>query len=67
MVHSDRRPRPAEPHGEIDAHADGGAQAPMSQQDDGFHGHEMHPQKFVRLIGCHDPEAAKHQAADRLQ
>lgn len=23
-----------------------------------FHGTEMHPQQFVRLIGCHDPEAA---------
>jgi len=20
------------------------------------HGHEMHPQQFVRLVGCHDPK-----------
>lgn len=32
-----------------------GAQRPMSQQDAfDCHGHEMHPQKFVRLVGCHD-------------
>jgi len=28
---------------------------PMSQQGTlGAHGHEMHPQEFVRLIGCSD-------------
>jgi hypothetical protein len=28
---------------------------PMSQQGSlGAHGHEMHPQEFVRLIGCSD-------------
>ncbi|WP_407116617.1 hypothetical protein [Bradyrhizobium sp. LMG 9283] len=27
---------------------------PMSQQNSGGHGHEMHLQQFVRLIGCHD-------------
>jgi hypothetical protein len=28
---------------------------PMSQQGAiGAHGHEMHPQEFVRLIGCSD-------------
>jgi hypothetical protein len=44
--------------------ADGGAQGPMPQQDvAGSHGHEMHPQKFVRLVGCHDLNAGKHQAA----
>jgi hypothetical protein len=38
---------------------------PMSQQQDvmGSHDHEMYPQKLVRLIGCHDVSAAKHQAA----
>jgi hypothetical protein len=44
--------------------ADCGAQGPMPQQDvAGSHGHEMHPQKFVRLVGCHDLSAGKHQAA----
>jgi hypothetical protein len=38
---------------------------PMSQQDAAdCHGHEMHPQKFVRLVGCHEShegqEAANH-------
>ena len=29
---------------------------PMPLQDAfGNHGHAMHPQKFVRLIGCHEP------------
>ncbi len=27
---------------------------PMSNQNSGSHGHEMYPQQFVRLIGCHD-------------
>ena len=27
---------------------------PMSHQNSASHGHEMHPQQFVRLIGCHD-------------
>jgi hypothetical protein len=46
---------------------DCGAQGPMSQQDAaGSHGHEMHPQKFVRLVGCHDLNAGKHEAAWRL-
>lgn len=37
-------------------------QGPMSQQDAAdSHGHEMHPQKFVRLIGCHQSNAATHR------
>ena len=36
------------------------AHAPMSQQDTvGSHGHEMYPQKFVRLVGCHG--SGKHE------
>jgi len=47
--------------------ADCGAQGPMPQQDAaGCHGHEMHPQKFVRLVGCHDLNAGKHEAAYQL-
>ena len=46
-----------------DGVADGGVQGPMSQQDTlGSHGYEMHPQKFVRLVGCHDLNAGKHEA-----
>ena len=47
--------------------ADCGPQGPMSQQDAaGSHGHEMHPQKFVRLVGCHDLNAGKHEAGRHL-
>lgn len=39
---------------------DCGAPGPMPQQDAvGSHGHEMHPQKFVQLVGCHDSNAAR--------
>jgi hypothetical protein len=26
----------------------------MTHQNSGDHGHEMYPQQFVRLVGCHD-------------
>lgn len=26
---------------------------PMAHQNSGDHGHEMYPQQFVRLVGCH--------------
>jgi hypothetical protein len=43
-----------------DARVDHGDHAPMSQQDTvGSHGHEMYPQKFVRLVGCHG--SGKHE------
>jgi hypothetical protein len=29
----------------------------MSHQNSGDHGYEMHPQQFVRLVGCHDVPA----------
>jgi hypothetical protein len=46
---------------------DCGNQQPMTQQDVAdTHGHEMHPQKFVRLVGCHDSNADKHDAGHRL-
>ncbi|MBH5400605.1 hypothetical protein HZZ13_22815 [Bradyrhizobium sp. CNPSo 4010] len=32
---------------------------PMSHQNSGDHGHEMYPQQFVRLIGCHDVPASQ--------
>ena len=31
---------------------------PMSHQNSGDHGYEMYPQKFVRLVGCHDVPAS---------
>jgi hypothetical protein len=47
--------------------ADSGTQGPMSQQDAAdCHGHEMHPQEFVQLVGCHDSNAGRHQTAYRL-
>ena len=43
-----------------DARVDHSDHAPMSQQDTvGSHGHEMYPQKFVRLVGCHG--SGKHE------
>jgi hypothetical protein len=42
-----------------------GDHGPMSQQDIVCsHGNEMYPQKFVRLVGCHD--SRKHEVASRL-
>jgi hypothetical protein len=39
----------------------------MSLQDAAdCHGHEMHPQKFVRLVGCHESNTASHEDARRL-
>lgn len=31
---------------------------PMSHQNSGDHGHEMYPQQFVRLVGCHNEPAS---------
>ncbi|MEK9279543.1 MULTISPECIES: hypothetical protein [unclassified Bradyrhizobium] len=31
---------------------------PMSNQNSGDHGHEMYPQQFVRLVGCHGVPAS---------
>lgn len=45
-----------------DVLADNGDHDPMSQQDAvASHTPEMHPQKFVRLVGCHD--ARNHEGA----
>lgn len=47
-----------------DSGAPGSDQGPMSQQDAAdCHGHEMHPQEFVRLVGCHE---SRHRAEDHL-
>lgn len=40
---------------------------PMSQQSPlGAHGHDMHPQEFVRLIGCSD-QSRQSQTQSRNQ
>lgn len=40
---------------------------PMMQQGAmGAHGHEMHPQGFLRLIGCHETSRQKADAPPRL-
>ncbi len=40
---------------------------PMTQQGAmGAHGHEMHPQGFLRLIGCHDTSRQKQDTEPRL-
>jgi len=65
MITSNVGREPAELPQEKDPIAD--SQGPMSQQDAAdCHGHDMHPQKFVRLIGCHESNAARHDAAYRL-
>jgi hypothetical protein len=47
-----------------DGRAPGAAQGPMSQQNAAdCHGHDMHPQKFVRLVGCHETNTAHPDAA----
>ena len=39
---------------------------PMTQQDmRNAHGHDMHPQKLVRLVGCHDMSVRKSEDAER--
>ena len=41
---------------------------PMTDQNSGAHGHEMYPQQFVRLVGCHDAslEALRKRESERL-
>ena len=39
---------------------------PMTQQDmRKAHGHDMHPQKLVRLVGCHDVSVRRPENAER--
>lgn len=41
---------------------------PMSHQNSGSNGHEMYPQQFVRLIGCHDAslDALRKRESEKL-
>lgn len=67
MIAINAGPVPAKFPKKTDVIADCGVQGPMLQQDAvGSHGHEMYPQKFVQLVGYHDPNAGKHEAAHRL-
>jgi hypothetical protein len=62
MIASNMGSEPAESSRKTEAIAEGGAHLPMSEQNtaDG-RGHEMHPQKFVRLVGCHEtPSPQRH-------
>jgi hypothetical protein len=64
MIPSNVGSVPAELPQKEDVIAERGAHNPMSQQHaDDSHGHEMHPQKLVQLVGCHDPNAGKHEGA----
>jgi hypothetical protein len=64
MISSNMGSLPAQFPQKSNVIGDCGAPGPMPQQDaDGSHGHEMHPQKFVQLVGCHDSNAARHEGA----
>lgn len=41
---------------------------PMTHQNSGSHGHEMYPQQFVRLVGCHDAslDALRQREGEKL-
>jgi hypothetical protein len=66
MIPSNARSVPAEISQKRNT-IDCGAPGPMPQQEAGdSHGREMYPQKFVRLVGCHDPNAGTHEVAYRL-
>ena len=63
MVHAS----PAEFQHQGDVIADSGALGPMPQQDAlDSHGHEMHPQRFVQLVGCHASSAERQEGARQL-
>lgn len=41
---------------------------PMAQQNSSRYGHEMYPQQFVRLVGCHDAalDALRKRESEKL-
>lgn len=63
MTASDQRRTPPSRAKSDDVHC-----PPMAHQNSGGHGHEMYPQQFVRLIGCHDAslEALRKREDERL-
>ena len=45
-----------------------GVRGPMPQQAaSGSHGYAIYPQKFVRLVGCHQSKAAKCDVLQPMQ
>lgn len=63
MTSLNRSSKPDGSPGRSDTATDGNIQGPMSQQAAlGSHGcYDIHPQTFVRLVGCHQPNAAKYE------
>jgi hypothetical protein len=62
-----RDTKPAGFAGHRETSADGSAQGPMLRQSVfGSHGYDIHPQKFVRLVGCHQSSAEKYEVARPL-
>ena len=69
MIPSKQRSVPAQPsqrRQKRNVMVDCGPHGPMSQQHSDS-SHEMHPQKLVQLVGCHDPQAAKHEDRNPLR
>jgi hypothetical protein len=62
------KPVPSKPGPASAPHDDGlaGDCGPMTQQDmRNAHGHDMHPQKLIRLVGCHDVSPRKVEDPER--
>jgi hypothetical protein len=58
MTASTPQPAPAKPLHEKDVKDVSADCGPMPQQDmSDAHGHDMHQQKLVQLVGCHDDHA----------
>ncbi len=67
MITSSLNQVPAELAHERDLIADSAVQRPMPLQDFAdCHGHDMHPQKFIQLVGCHESNGSGHKASHRL-
>jgi hypothetical protein len=60
--------KPSDLTDQRDIAAGGNVRGPMSQQAAfGGRGYDIHPQTFVRLVGCHQPNAAKSEAVRPLR
>ncbi len=67
MITSSLSRLPAEFAHERDLIADSAVQGPMPLQDlADCHGHDMHPQEFIRLVGWHESNGPDHKASYRL-
>jgi hypothetical protein len=68
MTTLNKESKPADLADQRDIVADGYIQGPMSQQAAlGSHGYDIYPQTFVRLVGCHQSNAAQSDAARPLR